>query len=557
MTRHPSSDRRARESSSTHEPRDDSWDTWDQWDEEDGRGSGAGHAADEGDLFDTRRGGGSRRQMLADPEALTPRLRRRRAFTLVGMTWLVPGSAQMVAGRRGLGRWGLRVWAAGVAVLIVGVLLAVWQRAWLFTITARSGVLLVLAALCAALAVTWVVMFVDAARLARLKTLPLKTRRSVAGMTALGMLATAGPLAWMSSALYTGSSVVSRVFSSGVSVPPAQGRYNILLLGSDSGADRVGTRPDTIILASVDAVSGGVVTFGFARDTENVNFRRGSTMARLMPEGWNCGDECLLNGLYMWGQEHKDRFDPEVRDPGALATVEAVEALSGLDIQYYALIDLQGFTTMVDAVGGLDVIVKKPTPVGGGSSPVYEYIQPGQQHLNGFYALWYARSREGASNYERMARQKCVLGAAMKQVDPQTVILRFADLAAAGEQVLHTDIPQQDLGGLADLALKSRSKPIKSVNFIPPLINPWNYDPDVIRDNVANAIEQSGEAAPSLAPPPATTAPGSPGQDRTGQGTPGGGATSDRAGGGSQDVSRGESSSESLAGDGSDICEVP
>lgn len=557
MTRFPSGGSSPRGSSTDEPPFDGSWDDDAAWD---GSGRHADpSAADEGDLYDTRRGGGSRRRMLADPEALTPRLRRRRAFTLVGMTWLVPGSAQLVAGRKRLGRWGVRIWAAAAAILALGVLLSLWQRAWLFTITARSPVLIGLAALCAVLAVTWVVMFVDAARLARLKTLPSRTRRSVAGVTAVGMLATAGPLAWMSSALYTGGSAVGRIFSSGVSAPPSDGRYNILLLGSDSGADRVGTRPDTIILASVDAVSGGVVTFGFARDTENINFRRGSTMSRLMPEGWNCGDECLLNGLYMWGQENKERFDPDVRDPGALATLEAVEALSGLDIQYYALIDLQGFTTMVDAVGGLDVIVKKRTPVGGGSSPVYEYIERGERHLNGFYALWYARSREGASNYERMARQKCVLGAAMKQVDPQTVILKFADLAAAGEQVLHTDIPQQDLGGLADLALKSRGKPVKSVNFVPPLINPWNYDPAVIRDHVASAIDESDATPTRAAPAPSSAAPGPGRGDATGQGqgTPGGGATSDRAGGGSQDVSRGESSSASLAGDGSDICEVP
>ena len=110
------------------------------------------------------------------------------------------------------------------------------------------------------------------------------------------------------------------------------GRYNILLLGADSGRDRVGTRPDSIQLASIDADTGSAVTFGFSRDTENINFRPGSTMARLMPAGWNCGDECLLNGLYTWAQDNAAKFPAGTQSPGVLATREAVEALSGLDI---------------------------------------------------------------------------------------------------------------------------------------------------------------------------------------------------------------------------------
>lgn len=314
---------------------------------------------------------------LADADSLPPRLRSRRAFALVTMTLLLPGLAQIVAGNRRMGRFSMRVWFAAIAVAITAVLLAVVRRSWLLGLVARSWVLFALAALAVLLAVVWLAAFVDAARLSGLRRLPAAARRGVVASTVLGMVLTAGPLAWGASALYTGGSVLGTVFQAGVGAPAAKGRYNILLLGGDSGAGRAGTRPDTIMLASIDADSGRTVTFGFARDTENIDFRPGSTMARLMPEGWNCGDACLLNGLYTWAMEHKDQFPPGVADPGALATREAVEALSGLDIQYYALIDLQGFQTLVDAVGGLDINVKKATPVGGGTSPIYEYIRPG------------------------------------------------------------------------------------------------------------------------------------------------------------------------------------
>lgn len=499
---------------------------------------------------------GGRRRILADPDALPPRLRRRRALSLVGMTYLLPGSAQLVAGNRGLGRFGLRVWFTALMLGLTAVVLGLVRRSWLLGFAARSWVLLGLAALCLLLAIVWLVAFVDAARLGRLRGLPAATRRGVLLLTILGMVVTGGPLGWAAVNLYTGSSVLANIFTGGVSRPPVNGRYDILLLGGDSGTDRVGTRPDTIMVASIDADTGSTVLFGFARDTENIDFRPGSTMAKLMPDGWNCGDECLLNGLYMWATEHKDQFGPDVADPGALATKEAVEALSGLDIEYYALVDLQGFQTMVDAVGGIDVVTKTRVPVGGGSSPVYEYIEPGRHHFDGFYALWYARSREGSTNYERMARQRCVLQAATRQVDPQTVILKFRDLAAAGRDTLKTDLPQSDLGGIADLVLRSRSHPMKSVNFTPPLINPWDYDPSVIRRTVAEAIA-ANQAQPATAAPSQTTATAgsrtaTPATvPATTDGAPG------RAGGGAQDSSRGESGGTPSASDGSDICTVP
>lgn len=257
-----------------------------------------------------------RRRILADPDALSPRLRRRRAYALIGLTYLMPGSAQVVAGNKPLGRFGLRVWFAGVAVLLTAVVLALVKRNWLLGFATRTWVLWGLAALCAVLAVVWVVAFIDTARLGRLRTLPSATRRGVLLLTVLGMVVTAVPLGWAASSLITGGRVLGTVFSGGVSRPPSDGRYNILLLGGDSGTGRLGTRPDTIMLASVDASTGSTVTFGFARDTENIDFRRGSTMARLMPEGWNCGDECLLNGLYMWATEHKELFPRTPSTPG-------------------------------------------------------------------------------------------------------------------------------------------------------------------------------------------------------------------------------------------------
>ena len=463
------------------------------------------------DYVDLRRGGG--RALSADPESLPTAMVRRRAFTLLGLTLVAPGSAQLVAGNRTVGRVALRFWVLTLLGLALTALLFFLDRGFVLGLLANQFVLLLLAGALAIGAVCWAGLFVDALRLCRPRLLPRGTRRGLAALTAALIAVTSGPLAFGASNVMAGRDAVAGVFGGHQSVPPSDGRYNILLMGGDSGASRTGTRPDTIMLASMDADTGKTVLFGFARDTENITFRPGSTMAKLMPQGWNCGDECLLNGIYQWAMEHKDQFPADVKDPGALATKEAVEALSGLDIQYYGLVNLKGFQRFIDAVGGIDVDVKKRTPIGGGTSPITGWIEPGQQHLDGYHALWYARSREGSSNYERMARQRCVMTAMVHQLTPQTVILNFQKIAGVSGSVLTTDIPDQDLGELADLAIKARGYKMTSVNFVPPLIKPWDYDPSVIHTKVKQTIaasEADTSTPTSAAPKPKSTAKRTP-----------------------------------------------
>ena len=64
-------------------------------------------------------------------------------------------------------------------------------------------------------------------------------------------------------------------------------------------------------------------------------------------------------------------------------------------------------------------------PIGGIGSPVTGYIKPGKRKLSGFETLWFARSREGADDYSRMARQKCVMNAMLQQLSPRTVVTKL------------------------------------------------------------------------------------------------------------------------------------
>lgn len=469
------------------------------------------------------------------PPRVDPALLRRRALTLLGMTIVLPGMAQIVAGNRRIGRLALRIWLALLAFVALLVLLGlVWRSAVLSIVT--SGWFLTGAQWTAfGFAALWAGLLIDAWRLGRPGAQPVRLRRVLLGLLAVLLLVLPGGLAYAGTNMRAARVTLSTVFHDGAALDAARGRYNILLLGGDSGTGREGTRPDSIQLASVNADTGRTVIFGFSRETENIHFRPDSTMAKLMPQGWTCGDECLLNGLYTWAQDHKDEFPDTVADPGILATVEAVEALSGLDIQYYVLVDLQGFRGMIDAVGGLDINVQRRTPIGGGTSPIFGYIEPGRQHLDGYHALWYARSRTGSTNYERMARQRCVVMALVDQLDPQTMLLRFPSIMAASKGVVRTDIPQSAFADLADLAIRAKQERITSVNFVPPLINPWDYNPRVITHKVRTTIEASDEAAsePTPGTTPQATAPAQSAAP-TGAGNPSGTEGSAQPGDGSE-----------------------
>jgi polyisoprenyl-teichoic acid--peptidoglycan teichoic acid transferase len=441
-------------------------------------------------VYLSSRGGG-----LRSGGSLAPSHRRRRAFTLVLLTLLVPGSAQLVAGNRRLGRFALRLWLALLGCLALLGLLLLVSRTTAIALMGRGWVLGLLQWALTGYAAWWALLFVDAWRLGGPATLVVKARRWLTAVTAVLLLVTSGALVYAASTVGAGRAALDSVFKGSTATPAAKGRYNILLLGADTGKGRVGTRPDSIQVASIDAKTGRAVMFGFARDTENINFRPGSTMARLMPGGWNCGDQCLLNALYTWAQEHRTQFPPGSGDPGIVATREAVEALSGLDVQYYVMIDLKGFQKMVDAVGGLDVMVKYRTPIGGGSSPIRGWIEPGRQHLDGYHALWYSRSRQGSTNYERMARQRCVMTAMVDQLNPETVLTRFQRIARASSGLIESDIPRSELGRFAELAMETRAQKIRSVNFVPPLIKPWDYDPSVVTHTVAATIAASQKAS--------------------------------------------------------------
>ena len=412
---------------------------------------------------------------LLNPRFAAPADRTRRAWWLLAATALVPGSAQLVAGRRRLGRLALRVtvsvWAL---ILFAAALWLVWKTAliWLLTNSVTSW-LLMFGLL--ALALGWVFLWFDTLRLIRPGLLSDKVRRAVVIVTVLAMLITGGGLGYAAYLVSVARGAVSNIFSGGLPFAPDNGRYNILLMGGDAGDDREGRRPDSMTVLSVDADSGRTVTVSLPRNLQNAPFPQDSPMHDVYPTGYNCGDECIMNAIYTDVMHNHQHRYPDVRDPGAEATKDAAEGVTGLEIHGYVLIDMDGFESLVDSLGGITLDVGGRVPMGGGTNmdtglpnPIFGWIEPGVQHMDGHHALWYARSREGATDYDRQARQRCVQAAMLKQLSPINVATKFEDLAHSGEQIIETDIPQSSIGSLVNVAMKAKDHDLESYAVGPP-----------------------------------------------------------------------------------------
>jgi len=411
--------------------------------------------------------------------------RFRRSLTLVGLSVVAPGGAQYMAGNRRLGKVVLRLWAG--LVVVSGLVMWLVPMDELSGLAVRPWVLTLLRVLLFVVGIGWVALLVDAWRLGYPPALNRRHRLIMVGTTLVMCALVASPLVVAARYASAAHDAVVALFPSGEAAVASDGRLNVLLLGADAGADRIGVRPDSINLVSVDVRSGQPLIVSLPRNLEKARFTEGSAAAERFPDGFSGeGDrtEWMLNATWTYGEANPDLF-PGPAGPGITAVEQAVEGILGLPVHYFVVIDLNGFRDLVDALGGVTIRVTEEIPIGKDG----RVLEPGLRELDGYETLWYARSRTGSSDYARISRQRCVLGAILHEADPATVIQNFTTLANASTSLVTTNIPQDQLPQLVKIAWKAKSLPVTSLQLVPPLITPADPDFDVISEHLDAAIE--------------------------------------------------------------------
>lgn len=458
-----------------------------------------------------------------------------RFIGLTALGSLIPGTGFIAAGRR---RLGMTVLGFLVAIAILGLaVLALVPESELVSYGGDRQMMLIAGALLAAGALAWLLIALGSHR--SLEPEGLSPGKRLAG--ALVVVACASlvvaPLAVGSRYAFTQRELVGNLASSGgsnttpevnVSDPWAdKPRLNVLFLGGDAGAGRDGLRPDTQILASIDTHSGATTMISLPRNLQGFPFPDGTPLAAAYPDGFNGGGdplEWMLNAVY----RNVPRDNPDVfqgvGDPGADATKWAVEGALGVEVDYFIMVDLNGFEAVVDALGGITVDVPRDIPWGNKSLPdgsctqANGYIEEGKdQHLDGFQALWFARSRCGSDDYERMERQRCVMNAIVDKANPSTLLAQYQSLATAAGDIITSDVPAKLFPELIKLMVKVRSQPLESLtldNDFFGSMGTTSSDPDY-QELHARIAEILADA--SATPPAEETAPPSDITEATGQ----------------------------------------
>jgi LCP family protein required for cell wall assembly len=251
-------------------------------------------------------------------------------------------------------------------------------------------------------------------------------------------------------------STTSPTPNSSPSPTPANPRINVLLLGVDAGVGRRTFLTDTMIVASLDPVAGTVSLLSFPRDLVDVPLPAGGVFSG------------KVNSLLSYARRNPAVF-PGSSGDGHDVLMAAFGQMTGLQIDYYAQVNLGGFVAVVDALGGIEVNVARAF-----CDPSYdEYgftrgfsITAGRHRLNGNQALAYARVRKaaGESDLTRQTRQQEVLSGIRDRVVDGGFLGDPLSFLRAMSQTVETNLPRSLVATLVEYARKvDRSKTYRAI----------------------------------------------------------------------------------------------
>ena len=221
------------------------------------------------------------------------------------------------------------------------------------------------------------------------------------------------------------------------------------------------SRTDTLMVVTVDPKTHSTGILGIPRDLwVNIPAKDGGTY------------QDRINTAYVEGETAKYPGG----GVGLLKQVLAADPFN-IKIDKYVIIDLKGFESVIDDLGGIDVDVPdevydpyySETELPGDYFPVHVY--PGMQHMDGKHALAYARVRFSSDDLDRIQRQQRVIFAAIAKAESLNVLKNAASLWSKYKDTVQTDIADYEIPKYAILANDVKDN-IHAVSLGPATV-PW------------------------------------------------------------------------------------
>lgn len=214
----------------------------------------------------------------------------------------------------------------------------------------------------------------------------------------------------------------------------AYGGTNILLLGSDQREGDNVSRTDTIMIAQYHPDNGTYKLISLMRDMY-VDIP-GHGQGRI-------NSAFSMDGPELLRQTIKENFD--------------------IDLQYYAIVDFQGFEALIDEAfpEGVEIDVEKKM-----SKNIGVTLEPGLQYLNGEQLLGYVRFRHDAiSDFGRVERQQKTLKAIASQISGVQTVAKLPKLAGVMMPYINTSMNTKDMIFIGSDLIRHQNQEIESLRL--------------------------------------------------------------------------------------------
>lgn len=231
-------------------------------------------------------------------------------------------------------------------------------------------------------------------------------------------------------------------------------KLDILIMGESGGMS------DTIMICSYDPKTQNASLLSIPRDTFIGDSKKRASV----------NDK--INAVYNSGG----------RDPKK--TMEAVNKITGLNIQYYLLVDTKALVELVDLIGGLEFDVPIDMQYGDSEQDLYIDLRPGYQKLNGKQVEGLTRFRHnqdgstysyeyGIEDFGRMKTQRNVMTAIAKQTIKLKNVKEIGNILDIAAKYLKTNIDISTLKDYIPYAVNMNTENIRTEQLpgVPEYVN--------------------------------------------------------------------------------------
>ncbi|WP_019123461.1 LCP family protein [Brevibacillus massiliensis] len=220
---------------------------------------------------------------------------------------------------------------------------------------------------------------------------------------------------------------------------------SVVLLGFDSREETGSLNTDVMMVSVINPATKKVQLLSIPRDT------------RVKIPGYS--GYYKINSAFAYGESERRRDERNGKVPtenGVTLTKKTLEQMLGIPIQYYITVDFNGFKSIIDELGGVEVNVDSRLVYHDPTDGTTIDLQPGLQTLNGKNALDYVRHRHDdrgtkyySSDFDRNRRQQEVIKAVLdKMTSPEGFTKLFTVIDVALKNV-NTDLSPSQIKGLA------------------------------------------------------------------------------------------------------------